>query len=539
MKPTCRTLFILLLLTIMLSACSAATSQPTPQPVMTASPTATPFPREISDNGVKMVLIPAGTFWMGNDDSFFDQRPGHDVNLPDFYMDVYEITNAHYNACVAAGKCQLPKNLSSFSRSDYYTNPKYADYPVIYVDWAMAQKYCEWRGPLSKTGETRLPSEAEWEKAARGTDGRRYPWGEHVQTNAYANYNYQDTSVAGDYEAGKSPYGIYDMAGNVREWTSDWYDIYLGGDTTKSKIYGQTYRVIRGGGWDSGGDNELFSYMRMWKKPSETNYATGFRCARSITGAHLLPVAPTRTTTRSPTPSITPTRILTATPTPTFSYSAIINDKRGAKMVLIPAGTFTMGSDKGPANEKPIHRVELPDFYMDLYIVSNGRYRVCVLAGKCPPPTSFSSYNDPDYYRNPHYDESAVLYVNWEMAKAYCDWRGARLPTEAEWEKAERGMDGNTYIWGEGAMPGNNRNLLSPLGIYEMTGSAWQWMEDWYVDYDLQADKTVFNPQGPASGEYRVLRGGYFVGTRTTERTMNNPAFSNFDIGFRCARSSP
>ena len=209
-------------------------------------------------------------------------------------------------------------------------------------------------------------------------------------------------------------------------------------------------------------------------------------------------------------------------------------------MVLIPAGTFTMGSnDKGPDNEKPSHIVDLPDFYLDLHIVSNGRYRICVLAGKCLPPTSFSSYNDPDYYRNPHYDENAVLYVNWHMAKAYCEWRGARLPTEAEWEKAERGIDGNTYIWGEGAMPSNTRDIYSPFGIYEMTGSAWQWMEDWYADYDLQADKTVLNPQGPASGEYRVLRGGYFISTRTTERALNNPTFSNFDISFRCARSSP
>lgn len=549
-KSACQILFISLLLTIFVAACGAATAQPTKsQPVMTVSATPsasttplirnTSLPLEITDNGVKMVLIPAGTFRMGNDNHMFnrrglDQQPGHDVNLPDFYMDVYEVTNAHYEACVTATRCQPPQ-------SKDYGDPKYDDYPVVYIDWNMAKTYCEWRGPLTKNGITRLPSEAEWEKAARGTDERHYPWGNDNTADGTKDDYGRKLTVVGAYEGGKSPYGVYDMAGNVWEWTADWYDVYPGGDATINGDFGQKYRVVRGGDWNSG---NIGSDYRNWHDPSKPDASIGFRCARSIAGARLLSPAPTRTVTttitRRPTdiPTLTPVPTLTPAPTATIART-IINDKRGAKMVLIPAGTFIMGSDKGPANEKPIHMVDLPDFYMDLHIVSNGRYRVCVLAGKCLPPTNFSSYGDPDYYRNPHYDDSAVLYVNWDMAKVYCEWRGARLPTEAELEKAERGLHGDTYIWGEGTGPTDKHNFQSSLGLYEMAGSGWQWASDWYGNYDPQSDTPVFNPQGPPTGEYRVLRGGYFLGTRTSERNIANPAFSNFDIGFRCARSSP
>ena len=549
-KSTCQTLFILILFMVMLSACGVATHQPTLRPMITATITATPpaptkttapLSLEITENGVKMVLIPAGTFRMGNDNNMLsrrglDQQPGHDVNLPDFYMDVYEVTNAHYKACVTAGQCQPPQ-------SKDYGDPEYDDYPAVYTDWNMAKTYCEWRGLASKSGVTHLPSEAEWEKAARGTDERHYPWGNDETERGIKNNFGRKLTVVGAYEGGKSPYGVYDMAGNVWEWTADWYDVYPGGDATINRDFGQKYRVVRGGAWNSSLTYKASDY-RNWHDPSQPDISIGFRCARSIAGARVMPSVPTRTVTvtytRWPTATRKPTDVPTLTPIPTATIArTIINDKRGAKMVLIPAGTFTMGSDNGPDNEKPSHIVDLPDFYIDLHIVSNGRYRVCVLAGKCQPPTSFKSYNDPDYYRNPHYDDSAVLYVNWDMAKAYCEWRGARLPTEAEWEKAARGVDGNTYIWGEGAAPSNTRDMQSPFGIYEMTGSAWQWMEDWYGDYDPQSDTPIFNPQGPASGEYRVLRGGYFASTRTTERALNNPSFSNFDTGFRCARSSP
>lgn len=157
--------------------------------------TTTPYPIEVLNhdpvgNAISMRFILAGEFVMGCDaddalaecqkyddeceiDQFFDEDPAHRVYLDSFYMDKYEVTNGLYKACVDYGTCTPPKDISSKKRSDYYINIQYKNYPVINVDWYMANTYCEWRG-------ARLPTEAEWEKAARGTNGRTYPWGENI-----------------------------------------------------------------------------------------------------------------------------------------------------------------------------------------------------------------------------------------------------------------------------------------------------------------------------------------------------------------------
>ncbi len=122
------------------------------------TPTGTPLPNEITDlKGVPMRLVPAGNFTMGSE-RYDNEKPIHEVYLDAYYMDKYEVTNALYKACVDAGVCDPPKNSSSNTRSSYYGNSQYDDYPVIYVDWNMAKTYCEWRG-------AGLPTEAQWEKA--------------------------------------------------------------------------------------------------------------------------------------------------------------------------------------------------------------------------------------------------------------------------------------------------------------------------------------------------------------------------------------
>ena len=169
------------------------------------------------------VKIPAGPFKMGSLDQahgglgLSDEYPIHDVVLDDYSIDLYPVTNAKYAECVQAKLCPAPAYPGSATRPSYFANPAYANYPVIYVHWEDASAYCQFVHQV-------LPTEAQWEKAARGTDGRIYPWGNTIDST-YANYGNPsgDTMEVGHFQKNVSPYGIHDMAGNVREWVRDWY----------------------------------------------------------------------------------------------------------------------------------------------------------------------------------------------------------------------------------------------------------------------------------------------------------------------------
>jgi len=219
-------------------------------------------------------------------------------------------------------------------------------------------------------------------------------------------------------------------------------------------------------------------------------------------------------------------------------------------MVYVPAGAFTMGSDKGNSDERPVHTVYLDAFYIDKTEVTNAQYRKCVEAGGCDTPVKTTYYDNADYTQHP------VVYVSWNDADAYCRWAGKRLPTEAEWEKAARGTDGRTYPWGEGidcdhaqyskcgggTMPvGSKPKGASPYGALDMVGNVWEWVADWY-DPDYYSQSPERNPPGPDSGEGRVLRGGSLHGnqrfTRCAYRVGGNPRHRYFYVGFRCARGS-
>jgi serine/threonine protein kinase len=302
----------------------AVTSTPVPLdtqtpilPSETPPPTSIPLPAQITDEkGVPMALIPAGSFLMGSLQErveqdfancekdtngqcelwwFTNETPQHLVTLDDYYIDLYEVTNSRYAECVAAGVCNAPSPTSSFTRDEYYGLAEFDDYPVIHVSWADGKVYCEWRG-------ARLPTEAEWEKAARGTTGLIYPWGNEFDGTRvnfcdsncpldWANKDYNDyfgdTSPVGYYESGKSPYGVYDMAGNVWEWISDWYqEDYYSISPSLNPLGPETgqYRALRGGSW-SNVSSSMHSSLRSWDVvPSLAQYGYyGFRCARSTT----------------------------------------------------------------------------------------------------------------------------------------------------------------------------------------------------------------------------------------------------------------
>ncbi|MGC1377084.1 MAG: SUMF1/EgtB/PvdO family nonheme iron enzyme [Anaerolineales bacterium] len=248
---------------------------PSSAPAVEVSPAPTLYPLEITPKGAKMVFIPAGTFGMGSNNGREDERPQHQVSLGAFYMDKYETTNALYTTCVDAGGCSAPSENRSYSRPRYYGHSQFDNYPVIYVNWSQARTYCKWRG-------ARLPTEAEWEYAARGADGRVYPWGGSIDIS-HANYAGSDTAAVGSYSAGISPFGIYDMAGNVSEWVADWYGENYYATLAENAFNplgpsGGQYRVLRGGAWTSGNDSARSAY-RSESEPGRSYDYLGFRCA--------------------------------------------------------------------------------------------------------------------------------------------------------------------------------------------------------------------------------------------------------------------
>ena len=254
---------------------------PTATPTATVTPryTATPTPRlgeERMIGGAPMVLVPAGEFTMGSNDAS-DEKSPHEVYLDSFWIDKFEVTNALYKKCVDTGRCRPPSLTTSWTRDSYYGNSQYDNYPVIYVSWNDANAFCAWPGK-------RLPTEAEWEKAARGTDKRIYPSGNTFDENLLNNNagGKGDTTVVGNFPAGVSPYGALDMAGNVWEWVADWYDssYYTNSplNNPKGPSSGQA-RVLRGGSW----------YDHVARAPSRFNLIpdpdnrygfVGLRCAQ-------------------------------------------------------------------------------------------------------------------------------------------------------------------------------------------------------------------------------------------------------------------
>jgi formylglycine-generating enzyme required for sulfatase activity len=278
----------------------------------------------------------------------------------------------------------------------------------------------------------------------------------------------------------------------------------------------------------------------------------------------------TSTTAVMETPSLTPVSQppvgLHPTETFTATVSTIINTPNtppppnpGSSRILVPAGAFTMGSNGGDKIEQPPHTVNVSAFYIDKNEVTNALYKQCVDAGSCQPPTDPSSKTRSSYYGNPDYGEYPVIYVNWNMADAYCKWQGGRLPTEAEWEKAARGLDGRTFPWGEGVSCANanfsdcNNDTIkvgtyvsakSPFGLFDMAGNVWEWVSDWYQgNYYSIAGNGMSDPQGPASGQERVIRGGSWMNAgksiRSTIRNSSDPSKSSNAVGFRCVSSNP
>jgi eukaryotic-like serine/threonine-protein kinase len=195
---------------------------PTEMPIpFTPQATSTPDDIKISTkDGMTQLFIPEGTFIMGGLDVHRKENelPAHEVYLRAYWMDQVEVTNGMYKLCMDDGTCRPPAQIRSDNREEYFGNPEFQDYPVVHVTWYDANAYCQWAG-------RRLPTEAEWERAARGDDKRNFPWGDELP-NEYNSNSINiigDTTRVGSFAEGASPFGVLDMAGNVSEWVADRY----------------------------------------------------------------------------------------------------------------------------------------------------------------------------------------------------------------------------------------------------------------------------------------------------------------------------
>lgn len=245
-------------------------------------------------DGMDLIYVPAGDFLMGSTDAdpeaYSDEKPQHTVYLNAFWIDKTEVTAAQYRRCVETGACSAP---NSGEYCTYDADGK-SDHPINCVDWDQATAYCAWTG-------RRLPTEAEWEKAARGAAGRLYPWGDAWDVQTVRRLNFSDkndptgpsttevddgfatTAPVGSFPSGASPYGALDMAGNVWEWAADWY-----GETTYTASQREnptgpgtgSTRVLRGGSFYNSA-NLVRAANRYGFTPGDRYDHVGFRCARS------------------------------------------------------------------------------------------------------------------------------------------------------------------------------------------------------------------------------------------------------------------
>ncbi|MBM3332689.1 formylglycine-generating enzyme family protein [candidate division WOR-3 bacterium] len=517
-----------------------------------------------------MVKVPAGVFTMGSDGDQPCEKPAHEVYLDEFWIDKCEVTNRQYKRFCDATERKYPRDPDDFDVPDYFKSRP--DYPVVNVSWEDADAYCSWAGK-------RLPTEAEWEKAARGTDARKYPWGSRrpgssrhgnfaddalgrwhpgwPRINGYDD-GYSNTAPVGSFALGASPYGCMDMAGNVYEWCSDYYsDDYFGGSTKNpTGPRSGSSRVIRSSSWSRAGD--VLCVRRSSNQASCRTEGLGFRCCGpAIPNSQRAVVEPEPPRRGSPD-ATHPTQEGNDTmppmdlSPPDAGAGALpaSNEQKwqrdGSVMVRVLGGNFTMGSDRGESDEKPTREVNIAEFWIDRCEVTNRQYKhFCDATNRVYPSDpgfpGMSSYfrNRPDY---------PVVNVSFDDAQAYCEWAGKRLPTEAEWEKAARGIDQRTYPWGEwdpnnarcnssskadgyaytapvGSFPAG----ASPCGALDMAGNVREWCKVVH-DYTINREMIV--------QARSVQRGGSAdlpdAALRCSSRSWR-PARGDY-IGFRCCR---
>jgi formylglycine-generating enzyme required for sulfatase activity len=522
------------------------------QKVPTGPVTTTVSDKKLPADAGSSVPVKSGSFMMGDAVSA-GAGPVRQVTVGDYGIDKYEVSVEEYKKCVDTGVCSAPPSSYTSTQPKCNWGTARTAHPMNCVNYQEASNYCLWKGK-------RLPTEAEWEYAARGKGSTLYPWGIDTPTCAHANWTEkpsaptagcgESTSPIGSKPKGKSAAGAFDMAGNVEEWTFDWYGTFKGGSATNpgGPLTG-TSRVVKGSAYDLSSPSDQIAARREGVDPTHREPWLGFRCA---TGA-----SPNATPAfyNPPTPPPAPTTSPTYTPPPTFTTPSTAPSDLGT-MVKIPGGTYSMGSTED-VEATPVRQVTLSSFHMDKYEVTVGEYRKCVTSGACLTPiNSLSTYCN---YDKSGKDAHPVNCVEWSDAKKYCSYVGKRLPTEAEWEFAARGLDSRKFPWGNnnptcsqadfkndsglfcsgsGTSPVGKHPLgISFWGVHDLGGNIEEWVYDYWGKYTIGP---LVNPSGPYSGTDHVVRGGNWEIESKYMRTFARWHFgqAKYWIGFRCAKTA-
>ena len=476
----------------------------------------------------EMVSIPGGSFDMGDLSGDGDEGPVRNVTVPAFRLGKHEVTFAQWDACVADGGCNgYTPDDEGWGRGNR---------PVINVSWDDAQSFIAWLN--GKTGGNyRLPTEAEWEYAARAGSTTKYSWGNSIGSNR-ANCggngcgdSYGNTAPVGSFPA--NAWGLHDLHGNVSEWALDcWNGSYAGaptdGSAWESGDCGR--RVVRGGSWTNDA----------W--PLRSAFRVGFdRALRSHNGGFRLAQDQ-------------------------FSGEAVQEESRertalerelAGEMVSIPGGSFDMGdlSGEGDDGELPVHSVTVPAFRLGKHEVTFAQWDACVADGGCngysPGDVGWGRGNRP------------VIEVSWDDIQAYIAWLNGRtggnyrLPTEAEWEYAARAGSTTLYSWGDDIgsnrancsndMCGDSYEFTAPVGsfpanawgLHDMHGNVSEWVQDCY-NYGYEGAPSDGSAWESGNCDYGVIRGGawydYARYLRSADRGGNVRASRNNSVGFRLAQ---
>ena len=468
-----------------------------------------------------MVFVKGGCFNMG--DTFGDggavEKPEHEVCVDDFHIGKYEVTQGQW-------KTVMGSNPSHFSSCG-------DNCPVESISWNDAKEYI--RKLNRQTGKNfRLPTFTEWVYAAR-SGGKREKWAGTSSESELGEYAwYKDNSGNKTHAVGQKKsngLGIYDMSGNVWEWVSDWYNYKNSSENNSNRTNSVSYYVLRGGAWNY--NQKMLRGRLVGFSPDFQIISSGLRIAST----------PRRNSGEM-------SREITVVP------------EEIKNMVFVKGGCFEMGCGDWTRvcddDEKPVHKVCLDDYYIDMYEVTQKEYRRVI--GENPSST----------FENTLMASKPVDSVTWHDAKAYCEKVTKRLPTEAEWEYAARSggkrqkfagfsdysemfyyvnhCDKNCFFTANKTDQNDGYKRTAPvgsykaneLGIYDMSGNVWEWVSDWHKA-DYYKHSSMHNPQGPETGSERVLRGGswssYPKAVRSSYRNRKVPFNTNVDNGFRCART--